>query len=85
MATSDERGVAHDKAREDHGRYYCRRCIDRCIIVSADERYSMGVYAGMLCDPCWELDGKNHDRKFDPMDAGEEMDPEPYYGMEEDW
>lgn len=62
------------KCREEHGRYYCRRCADNRRIVAADERYSMGVYAGMLCDECWKNDGRNHDRQFDEMDAGERMD-----------
>ena len=65
-----------DEAQAKHGRYFCRRCADKMIAKPADERFSMSVYAGMLCDPCWADDGRNHDRAFDPMDAGERMDPE---------
>ena len=56
------------------GRYFCRRCADHGRARDARERYSMGVYAGMLCDRCWSDDGRNHDRSFDPDDAGERMD-----------
>jgi hypothetical protein len=31
----------------------------------------MGIYAGMYCGSCWAADGRNHDRDFDPLDAGE--------------
>lgn len=60
------------------GRYFCRRCADLkdCAHVPAEERYSMGLYAGMLCDACWAEDGKNHDRPFDPLDAGERYEEE---------
>ena len=67
---------AHDEGRAEHGRYYCRRCADGGAVVQAFERHSMGCYAGMLCDACWRLDGKNHDRHFDPADAGETLEPE---------
>ena len=60
-----------DQAEETYGRYFCRRCADKNMGVPADERFSMGVYAGMYCDSCWRVDGRNHDRQFDPMDAGE--------------
>lgn len=67
-----------EKCHAEHGRYYCRRCADSRRIVAADERYSMNVYAGMLCDSCWANDGRNHDRDFDPMDAGEHFSAEDY-------
>ena len=76
MATNDEAFAFDDKLQAEYGRYYCRRCADRRIARDASERYSMGVYAGMLCDACWKDDGRNHDRQFDPMDAGERMDEE---------
>lgn len=63
-----------DIAYDRHGRYFCRKCIDSSFIAPADERYSMQVYAGMYCDACWENDGRNHDREFDPDDAGERME-----------
>ena len=62
---------ATSRAEREFGRYYCRRCADKAVVAAGDSRYSMGVYAGMLCDTCWEADGRNHDRTFDPMDAGE--------------
>lgn len=69
----------HEDDHEDHrckgeklyGRYYCRRCADTNQWVQATECFSMGIYAGMYCGPCWDKDGRNHDREFDPMDAGE--------------
>lgn len=60
-----------EKCREEYGRYFCRRCADSRIAAAADERYSMGAYAGMYCDPCWAKDSRNHDRHHDFMDAGE--------------
>ena len=67
-----------ERCRQNHGRYFCRRCADREIERAASERHSMGVYAGMYCGPCWAADGRNHDRAFDPMDAGEAYDAEGY-------
>jgi hypothetical protein len=43
----------------------------------AGERYSWGVYAGMLCNSCWADDGRNHDNdetSFDPDYCGESME-----------
>ena len=54
-----------------YGRYYCRRCACDDKWKPASECFSMGIYAGMYCGPCWAADGRNHDRPFDPMDAGE--------------
>ena len=66
---------AHERARAEHGRFYCRACADRDVVADASERHSMGFYAGMYCDPCWSVDGRNHGRRFDPLDAGERMEP----------
>jgi hypothetical protein len=63
------------KARESHGRYYCRLCIHRGKIEGAMERYCMGIYATLCCAACWKTHSLNHDRAFDPADAGESMDP----------
>jgi hypothetical protein len=68
----------YEKALKEHGRYFCRKCADRNIVVAADERYSMAIYAGMYCDACWSEDGRNHSRDFDPMDAGEHYMEEDY-------
>lgn len=71
---------AHTEGRKEHGRFYCRACADRNVVVAAWERNSMGFYAGMYCDPCWNVDGRNHDRRFDPADAGETMEPDDDFG-----
>jgi hypothetical protein len=47
------------------------------------ERYSFGIYAGRYCnDKCWGnsgyRDATDPDAKFDPMDAGEVLEPEDY-------
>lgn len=68
----------YEKAQAAHGRYFCRSCADRGVIRPASERYSMGIYAGMSCEECWAKDGRNHDRRFDPMDAGEAYEEEDY-------
>lgn len=60
-----------DDANKKYGRYFCRRCAEQDVGREAEERYSMFVFAGMLCDECWKNDSLNHDRPFDPMDAGE--------------
>jgi hypothetical protein len=59
-------------------RGFCVRCADSNIGTAGSDRYSMGVYAGRYCEPCWEQDGRNHDRPFDPMDAGEAFGEDDY-------
>lgn len=77
--TTDHEDEDHRcKGERLYGRYYCRRCADKDQWEPANERFSMGVYAGMYCDECWEADGRNHGRAFDPMDAGESYDEEGY-------
>lgn len=46
-------------------------------IDTIDERYSLGIYAGRWCDPCWDQSGyrKEGPEEFDPMDAGESYEP----------
>jgi hypothetical protein len=77
MATTSKQ-MTTEEAWEKFGRWFCRRCADNGLGAAGEERFSMGVYAGVYCDPCWAADGRNHDRKFDPMDAGEHMEPEEY-------
>jgi len=60
-----------NKGQALFGRYFCRRCADNSEWKEACERFSMGIYAGMYCGPCWAEDGRNHNRAFDPDDAGE--------------
>jgi hypothetical protein len=42
-----------------------------------EERYSLGLYAGRWCDPCWANSGyrKEGPEGFDPLDAGESYEP----------
>jgi late competence protein required for DNA uptake (superfamily II DNA/RNA helicase) len=63
--------INFDEARATFGRYFCRRCADKNEWKEACERFSMGIYAGMYCGACWAEDGRNHNRAFDPDDAGE--------------
>ena len=44
------------------------------------ERYSFGIYAGRYCNPCWKKSGYRDEpaSAFDPMDAGETLEPEDY-------
>jgi len=41
------------------------------------ERYSLGIYAGIYCDKCWKKSGyrKEGPEGFDPAYAGERYDP----------
>lgn len=68
-----------EEIRAIHGKFFCRKCASEGRAQSGHERYSMGVYAGTYCDGHWEKDGRNHNRRFDPMDAGETLEPEDYY------
>lgn len=42
----------------------------------AEERYSLGIYAGRMCDAAWKQSGyRDEDASgFDPSDAGESYD-----------
>ncbi len=42
----------------------------------ADERYSLGIYAGRMCDAAWKRSGYRDEPAsgFDPADAGESYD-----------
>ena len=44
----------------------------------AIERFSLGAYYSRLCDRCWNLAPvrKEGPEAFDPMDAGESLDPD---------
>lgn len=67
-----------EQAEAQYGRFFCRRCADRNVGTWGSPRYSMGIYAGTYCDDCWAEDGRNHDRSFDPLDAGEHYEAEDY-------
>jgi len=47
----------------------CSRCGER----GAEERFSLGIYAGRYCPACWKESGYRDEpaSAFDPMDAGE--------------
>ncbi len=55
--------------------YYCRQCGSRD---SVEERFSLGVYYALLCDRCWAASTvrKEGPEGFDPLDAGESLEPE---------
>jgi len=80
LANAVIEGIEIQEASNPLGRYFCRCCASKGLgeNVPAEERYSMQVYAGMYCDPCWAVDGRNHDRPFDPMDAGEAYSEDDY-------
>jgi hypothetical protein len=42
------------------------------------ERFSLGIYAGFMCDEHWESSGyrKEGPEGFDPLDAGESYEEE---------
>ena len=63
-----------DRARGQFGRYYCRTCAAAGKVTPAEERFSMGVYAGMYCDTHWATSGYVKDKSFDPSDAGERLE-----------
>jgi hypothetical protein len=52
----------------------------RCGSRDASERQSLGIYAGVWCDRCWEESGyrKEGPEGFDPLDAGEAYGPDDY-------
>jgi hypothetical protein len=52
----------------------------RCQRPEAFERFSLGIYAGVWCDQCWEESGYRKEGRegFDPLDAGEAYDEEDY-------
>ena len=65
----------------------CRHCLaqhedDGTPFAFGHTRYSFGIYAGRYCDDCWPKSGyrdaTDHDAKFDPLDAGEVLEPEDY-------
>ena len=44
---------------------------------AVEERFSLGIYAGRWCAPCWAQAGYRKDgpEGFDPLDAGESYEP----------
>lgn len=52
----------------------------RCGSPHAEIRYSLGIYAGVWCAPCWKTSGyrKEGPSGFDPLDAGEAYGEDDY-------
>jgi hypothetical protein len=50
----------------------------QCGRKGAEERYSLGIYAGRYCRACWQASGYRDEpaSAFDPLDAGESYDGE---------
>ncbi len=66
-------------------RHVCRHCVEEHLRTNtpfefADTRHSFGIYAGKYCDKCWKesgyRDATDQTARFDPMDAGEALEPE---------
>jgi len=62
-------------------RYTCHHCLEQRLYENkppkeAEERYSLGIYAGRYCDPCWDKSGyrKEGPEGYDYLDAGEYYD-----------
>jgi hypothetical protein len=64
--TCDERWACHCQGCEAHPRGP----------LLADERYSLGIYAGKMCDAAWKQSGYTDagPEAFDPDYAGERYD-----------
>ena len=64
-------------AYDEEDRYQCHHCKTGR---ESEERFSMGIYAGRWCLPCWRTSGYrgacDDDDEFDPMDAGESLNCE---------
>lgn len=52
----------------------------RCSAKGAEERYSLGIYAGRYCAACWLESGYRQEgpQGFDPLDAGEHYGEDDY-------
>jgi hypothetical protein len=82
-------GIPEEKEQEEDTCFYCDRVVYeagaqvcvmhmkfaccKCGKPDAEERYSLGIYAGKYCDGCWDKAGyrKEGAGAFDPLDAGE--------------
>ena len=59
--------------------WYSEGCpCSRCGKKDAEERYSLGIYAGRYCLKCWRESGYRDEpaSAFDPADAGETYEAE---------
>lgn len=65
-----------------HENSVCQHCINDQTghYRFAEPRNSFGCYAGRYCDECWKhsgfRDATDPDAVFDPMDAGESLEPD---------
>ena len=76
--TQDQRAARVEANIRQDDAQTCRSCGE--IEPTTEIRYSLGVYAGRLCDACWKKSGyRDEDASgFDPMDAGEAYDSDDY-------
>ena len=66
--------------------FFCPTCKKEKLEHEMVEQYSFGIYAGRYCDSeddhCWRnsgyRDATDPNARFDPMDAGEVLEPEDY-------
>lgn len=72
------RGVYRELQRTEERTYRVPVCA--CGSHDASERTSLGIYAGVYCDPCWKNSGYRPEGRegFDPLDAGEAYEPDDY-------
>jgi len=66
-----------------YSQWQCNGCGRDTAEVEIEERFSLGIYAGKWCDPCWKESGyRDEDASgFDPLDAGESYEEDSYlYG-----
>ena len=71
----------HEEPGADHACDHWRRDRWTCHCDEPGQmRYSLGIYAGVYCDACWEHAGyrKEGPRGFNHLDAGEYYGPEDY-------
>lgn len=68
----------------------CAKCVDEGKPEAETEgspRYSFGVYAGRYCDKHWKTSGyrdaTDPDARFDPADAGESLEPEDEFALDD--
>ena len=67
---NNQAGQARQSVSRDQ--WHCNGCEKGTDEVDIEERYSLGLYAGRWCGPCWNLSRyRDGPSGFDPLDAGE--------------
>lgn len=74
--TAEQRAARIEANLREDAVLTCRRCGD--IDSTTEVRYSLGIYAGRMCDSCWRTSGYRDEpaSAFDPDDAGESYEGE---------